>query len=101
MNILLASKITIFTQKYPQYAANLNALQKILKANQFKNFAELRNILSKSIDLVGKCTVFNVHRNDVRLIAKIDYAKQRILIQDVLTHAEYDKDKWKKNCKRD
>lgn len=100
MNILRISKITTFTQEYPQYAANLNALQKILKANQFTNFAELRKLLSNSVDLVGKCTVFNIHGNDVRLIVQINYTEQRIFIQDILTHTEYDKNKWKKNCKR-
>lgn len=40
-------------------------------------------------------TVFNVKGNEYRLLTIISYAAQRILVYDVLTHAEYDKEKWK------
>jgi mRNA interferase HigB len=40
-------------------------------------------------------TVFNVKGNDYRLLTIIRYASQQIVIVDVLTHAEYSKDKWK------
>lgn len=33
-----------------------------------------------------------------RLIAKVEYAKQTIYIKDVLSHKEYDKEKWKGGC---
>jgi mRNA interferase HigB len=33
--------------------------------------------------------------NDYRLITSIVYATQRIYIKYVLTHSEYDRDKWK------
>jgi mRNA interferase HigB len=32
------------------------------------------------------------------LITKIDYAYQKVFIKYVLTHAEYDKEKWKDVC---
>ena len=40
-------------------------------------------------------TVFNIKGNRYRLIVDIIYEHQRIYIKYVLTHAEYDKDKWK------
>jgi mRNA interferase HigB len=40
-------------------------------------------------------TVFNIKGNRYRLIVDIIYEQQRIYIKYVLTHAEYDKDKWK------
>jgi mRNA interferase HigB len=40
-------------------------------------------------------TVFNIG-NRFRLITKIEYEYQKIFIKHVLTHAEYDKEKWKK-----
>jgi len=46
-------------------------------------------------DLVGKSTVFNIRGNHYRLIAEINYQYQQILIREILTHEEYDKDKWK------
>jgi len=45
--------------------------------------------------LVGRLVVFNIAGNNVRLIAEIRYQSQSILIKHILTHAEYDRDKWK------
>ncbi|MCV3214424.1 type II toxin-antitoxin system HigB family toxin [Plectonema radiosum NIES-515] len=46
-------------------------------------------------EAVGSFTVFNIKGNNYRLIVDIVYEAQRIYIKYVLTHAEYDKDKWK------
>jgi HigB_toxin, RelE-like toxic component of a toxin-antitoxin system len=39
---------------------------------------------------------FNIVGNDLRLITEISYVDQTVLIRHVLTHAEYDKEDWKK-----
>ena len=41
-------------------------------------------------------TVLTIGGNNFRLIVKIEYAYQEIFIKHVLTHAEYDRDYWKK-----
>jgi mRNA interferase HigB len=55
-------------------------------------------------EAVGDFTVFNIKGNAYRLIAWVQYARKRedgtvkdgtIFIRNVLTHAEYDKGKWK------
>ena len=48
-----------------------------------------------SADLVGNLTVFNIKGNAYRLVAEIFYTNQTMLVRAVLTHAEYDKEKWK------
>jgi mRNA interferase HigB len=40
-------------------------------------------------------TVFNVRGNVYRLLTHIDYAGGAVRVLDLLTHAEYDRDKWK------
>jgi len=45
---------------------------------------------------VGRYTVFNIKGNSFRLIAEINYSSGRVFVRDVLTHAEYDNEKWKK-----
>ena len=42
-------------------------------------------------------TVFNVKGNSYRLITWIDYDAQVIEALELLTHAEYDKNEWKKD----
>lgn len=40
-------------------------------------------------------TVFNVRGNSYRLLTVISYHRQVVRVLDVLTHAEYDREKWK------
>jgi len=40
-------------------------------------------------------TVFNVKGNECRLLTSVNYTAQSVLVLDLLTHAEYDKDQWK------
>lgn len=40
-------------------------------------------------------TVFNVRGNTYRLLTLIRYLAQTVTVVDVLTHPEYDKDRWK------
>jgi mRNA interferase HigB len=66
-----------------------------VKNNDFSNFAHLRQIFA-SADQVGKLTVFNIGGNKVRLVAAIHYNRRKIYVRAVLTHAEYDEQRWRK-----
>jgi len=48
-----------------------------------------------SADLVGDKIVFNVKGNRYRLIVGVNYETGIVYIKHLLTHAEYDKGKWK------
>ena len=61
---------------------------------RWKNLTEVQATY-KTAEAVGNFTVFNIKGNRYRLIVDIIYSSQRIYIKYVLTHAEYDKDKWK------
>jgi mRNA interferase HigB len=47
-------------------------------------------------DMIGKIAIFNIKGNTYRLIVRIEFAGQRIYIKEFLTHAEYNKEAWKK-----
>ena len=40
-------------------------------------------------------TVFNVKGNEFRLLTDVNYEDQTVLVLELLTHAEYDKELWK------
>jgi len=48
--------------------------------------------------LVGNCVVFNIGGNHYRLVTRILYPSQKVFILKVMTHEEYDDDKWKEDC---
>jgi len=61
---------------------------------EWKNLIEVEAIYPKA-EAVGNFTVFNIKGNNYRLVVDLVYETQRIYIKYVLTHAEYDKDRWK------
>jgi mRNA interferase HigB len=48
--------------------------------------------------LVGNCSVFNIGGNKYRLVTRILYPSQKVFVLKVMTHAEYDNDRWKAEC---
>ena len=67
----------------------------VMSENYFKHFNELKQTY-RSADYVKPFTVFNISGNKYRLISLISYAAATVRVQTVLTHAEYDKGKWRK-----
>lgn len=47
---------------------------------------------------VGNCVVFNIGGNKYRLVTRILYANQKVFVLKVMTHEQYDDDKWKEEC---
>jgi len=94
MHIITRKRLLDFAKKHPKSSVSLDAWYRIVKKTEIANFAELKEIFP-SVDKVGNLTVFNIGGNKIRLIAAIHYNTQCLYIRHVLTHKEYDKDKWK------
>jgi len=48
--------------------------------------------------ILGDCTIFNVGGNKDRLVTRIRYATQIVYVLKVMTHREYDEEKWVAEC---
>jgi len=59
------------------------------------SFPELRKVFS-SADYVDGYTIFDVGENRYRIIAVIHYDQRRLYVRNVLTHAEYDRNAWRR-----
>lgn len=94
MHISTRKRILDFSNKSPDCTTALDSWYRILKHTSVTNFAELKAIFP-SADRVKGLTVFNIGGNKARLIAAIHYNVQRVFIRQVLTHKEYDTNKWK------
>lgn len=94
MNVISYRKLRDFIEEHKDADASLNAWYKTARKANWQNPAEVQQRYLHA-DLVGRYTVFNISHNKYRLIARIVYRSQTIFIIGVLTHAEYDEDKWK------
>lgn len=55
---------------------------------EWDNFSELRTTF-RSADAVGEKVVFNISRNEYRLIAYVNYEYKQVLVKFIGTHADY------------
>lgn len=94
MHVITRKRLNEFAKSYPDTESALARWYKNIKRENFASFAELRCSFP-SADQVGKLTVFNIGGNKARLIAAIYYNRKKVYIRAVLTHTEYDQQKWK------
>jgi mRNA interferase HigB len=94
MHVITRKRLNEFAAQHPYASPALQQWYARMKSGSFHSFAELRAVFPTA-DQVGKLTVFNIGGNTARLIAAIHYNRQKVYIRAVLTHDEYDEDKWK------
>jgi len=96
MNIISYKKIREFCKEHPEAETPLKHWYRIIKNQNFSTFAEVKSLFP-SADMVGNFTVFNIGGNKYRLAAFISYSAKRVFIRHIMTHKEYDKERWKKD----
>ena len=67
------------------------------KSTAWQSWADVKAVFG-SASLVGNCAVFNIGGNKFRLVARILFPSQKVFVLKVMSHAEYDDDKWKSEC---
>ena len=95
MHIITRKRITEFVKKYPDSRSSLDTWYRIIKKTNYNSFSELKQHFS-SADYVEGFIVFNISGNKYRLIAAIHFNRKKVYIRHILTHQEYDRDKWKR-----
>ena len=68
---------------------------RLVRTATFENFAALRRAFP-GVDKVGRYFVFNVAGNHLRIVAAVHFNRRKVYIREILTHTEYDDEKWKR-----
>ncbi len=93
MRIIAKSTLRLFWQSHPNYADAKIAMTEwynyALKANWSTPHKIKENLRNASI-LKNNRVVFNICGNKYRIVTRIDYKYQMILIRFVGTHKQYD-----------
>ena len=93
-----------FANRHPDAREPLEDWARVTLAATWTNIAEVRATypsadgvpIRKGRRVVAVVTVFNVRGNKYRLLTLVNYGRQTVEVIDVLTHGEYDKEKWKR-----
>lgn len=97
MNVISRRKIREAIQRHPNCAGWLNRWWNSAKKAEWTSLDDVR-VTYASADQVGKRLIFDA-TDGHRLIVGVSYANEQgkgaLFIKGFLTHAEYDKQKWK------
>jgi mRNA interferase HigB len=103
MNIIATRTIRQYQEDYPDAASALDSWLEVAGKADWESFNQVLETYA-SADQVGSCLVFNIRGNKYRLICGVCYANQwvkgTLFVKHFLTHAEYDKGVWKRDCER-
>jgi len=98
VHVISEKALRDFAKKYTEAGPPLKAWLKLVEHGHFQNLAELKKTFP-SVDMVPVKSrsfyVFDIGGNKYRLIVTIHFNTQMLFVRHVLTHAEYDTDKWK------
>jgi mRNA interferase HigB len=88
-NVITCRRLEAFWKRHPESKTPLKAWYKVMKKGNFRDFNQLKAVFT--VDYVPpKYYVFDVGGNKYRLIVLINFVGKRVLIDEVMTHAEYD-----------
>ncbi len=95
MRVISKRPIREFWERHSESKPALEEWFRKVGQIQVTSFPELRRAFN-SVDYVDGYTLFDVGGNKYRIATVIHYDKQRIYVRQVMTHAEYDRNYWRK-----
>lgn len=98
MHVITQKRLRDFWVIHADAEGPLRGWLRVAEQTIWRNFADVKQTCSNSVDQVGRCTVFDIGGNKFRLIVHIKYEWGKIFILHVLTHKEYDRGAWKNDC---
>lgn len=101
MRIITRRRLNEYAQLHPNAAASLSAWHDVAKKSAWGSLQEVRRTFPHAdpatVASRKTVTIFNITGNHHRLITAIHYDTGKIFILEILTHAEYSKNRWKKS----
>ena len=94
MHIISKKRLVAAGRRHPAALAPLMRWYRVTKKALWNDLHEARADFPHA-DPVGKFTVFNIKKNEYRLVTVVHYNRFKVYVRAVLTHEEYDKGKWK------
>ncbi|HEX3745748.1 MAG TPA: type II toxin-antitoxin system HigB family toxin [Bryobacteraceae bacterium] len=95
MRVFGEAVVARFAKKHPAARKPLQRFLTIARSAVWPHFPALKETLASTDYLPATGTlIFDIGGNKYRLIARVDFEEQMIVIQSALTHREYDREKF-------
>jgi mRNA interferase HigB len=99
MHVIKRLPLVEFGSLHPRAVGPLDEWFRLAEKAGWRNFADVRRVFGQTdvarVKSGNTVCVFDVGGNKYRPIAKISYEKGKVYVLRILTHKEYDTDKWK------
>ena len=92
MTVVGEHKIRRFAKKHAASRKPLARFIELAQAADWKHFSELKETFSAA-DYVSGIVIFDIGGNKYRLTATVNYELHTLLIEEVLTHEQYNERK--------
>lgn len=89
MRVISHTKLKKFWQRHPDSEPALSAWYKATEHTEWDSPVSLSNVLNA--DTIGEFIVFDICKNDYRLVVRADYVRGILYVWDAYTHSEYDR----------
>jgi mRNA interferase HigB len=108
MRIISETRLREFWESRPERRnarKPLTIWRSVVRDSAWKSPADVKTTFGKNVDFVtsrrgSELAIFNIHGNAYRLVAAVHYLPRhfqhgRVYVLRILTHAEYDRNRWK------
>jgi mRNA interferase HigB len=99
MHVIKRLPLIEFGTIHPHAAGPLDEWYRLTEKSLWRTFLDIRRSFGQAdvakVKSGNTVCVFDIGGNKFRLIAKISYEKGKVYVLRVLTHKEYDTEKWK------
>jgi mRNA interferase HigB len=96
VHVISKKRLVVAGVRNPDSLPSLMRWYRVARRAQWHDIHETRADFPHA-DPVGKFTVFNIRKNEYRLITVIHYNRLKVFIRAILTHDEYDRGTWKRD----
>jgi len=97
MRIISEKPIKEFWEKHPISESSFKKWIQSVREADWDDFSDIRRTFNHA-DIFKSCVIFDVGGNKFRIIAKVKFEWKVVYIRAVLTHLEYDQEKWRPDC---
>ena len=99
IRVISRKRLREFWAEHPKAQAPLTHWYSLTRDASWKSFADVKasfgSVDTAKVRSGNTAYIFDIKGNDFRLIAAIHFNVETVYVLAVLTHAEYDEDKWK------